>query len=617
MSLVEKKLSTSMLIEESSNSDENLKPSTSKSNSSLLKRKQHNKEKEHLARSIQNTKMSALKSKLSADLSIQSEHSESRPASRKGTLTINEQLLKSRKIFRQMAKKNRWVPNENELKVLRSSYEKNSNPKKDEKLAILLDLESKTKSKVTLTTISKWFEYEREESLRLIASDSHKNTYKKFSHEELRFLRENFNRNTYPKTEEMRVLAKKLSVSLSKIENWYKHNRRSLAKKGCFVLKSKKYFKKEEINYLVQMFETHPRPNKQLVVEMARNLECTESQIKNWYSNKRKKQKSADTRPTSQTKSKKTTVTQIEVQSTSSSNKDSRGSPFSPPSEIHLSLNTNKSAINPTAPEKSPSIFKMHVPPQSQGFKVYTPQNHHHHHEDPFEKRIPPLVIPTPSLTSPIPQLKTPVSETFKFPLLEDRAHNLKANTLKIGFGTKTSPESSPSFTSSLSNKVQTTSQISPSFRLNTSATVNTENISKLLSPNNLNQLQVSLNLLNHKGKADPSPKNTPNYIPSSNLTSKCPNVPENEDAVRLKYLSSLCNLNNSDNIFNKLGYSLLFNNPSFLLQNTTRLPSLVTESTSKNIPPLGHSIFPELKSNEKSEFHSMMVEKDIELRKV
>ncbi len=45
------------------------------------------------------------------------------------------------------------------------------------------------------------------------------------------------------------------------------------------------------------MFETHPRPNKQLVVEMARSLECTESQIKNWYSNKRKKQKSADTKP--------------------------------------------------------------------------------------------------------------------------------------------------------------------------------------------------------------------------------------------------------------------------------------------------------------------------------
>ncbi len=257
----------------------------------------------------------------------------------------------------------------------------------------------------------------------------------------------------------------------------------------------------------------------------------------------------------------------------------------------------------------------MHAPPlQSQGFKVYTPQihhipAHHHHNEDSLEKRIPPLVIPTPSLTSPIPQLKTSVSETFKFPLLEDRSHPLKPNTLKIGFGTKSSPDSSPSFTSSLSNKVQTTSQISPSFRLNTSATVNTENIAKLLSPNNLNQLQVSLNLLNHKGKADPSPKNTPSYMPSSNLTNKCPNVPESEDAVRLKYLSSLCNLNNSDNIFNKLGYSLLFNNPSFLLQNTARLPSLVTDQTSsKGIPPLNHSLFTELKSND---------HQDIELRKV
>ena len=54
--------------------------------------------------------------------------------------------------------KNRWVPNETELKILKSYYEKNSNPKKDEKLAIVLDLEAKAKSQVTLPTITKWFE---------------------------------------------------------------------------------------------------------------------------------------------------------------------------------------------------------------------------------------------------------------------------------------------------------------------------------------------------------------------------------------------------------------------------------------------------------------------------
>ena len=32
-------------------------------------------------------------------------------------------------------------------------------------------------------------------------------------------------------------LAKKLTVGISKIENWYKHKRRSLAKKGLFTLK--------------------------------------------------------------------------------------------------------------------------------------------------------------------------------------------------------------------------------------------------------------------------------------------------------------------------------------------------------------------------------------------
>ena len=35
----------------------------------------------------------------------------------------------------------------------------------------------------------------------------------------------------------MEDMSRALGVSLSKIENWYKHNRRSLAKKGVFTLK--------------------------------------------------------------------------------------------------------------------------------------------------------------------------------------------------------------------------------------------------------------------------------------------------------------------------------------------------------------------------------------------
>lgn len=105
--------------------------------------------------------------------------------------------------------------------------------------------------------------------------------------------------------EEMVAISKKLSVGLSKIENWYKHNRRSLAKRGFFTLKvgrlififadqliqTKKYFKRDELSYLVEMFDTCPRPTKEQINEMADRLECNESQIKNWYSNKRKKLK--------------------------------------------------------------------------------------------------------------------------------------------------------------------------------------------------------------------------------------------------------------------------------------------------------------------------------------
>ena len=54
------------------------------------------------------------------------------------------------------------------------------------------------------------------------------------------------------------------------------------------------------------MFELHPRPNKDQILEMyvdledfffnqenrAERLDCNETQIKNWYSNKRKKLKS-------------------------------------------------------------------------------------------------------------------------------------------------------------------------------------------------------------------------------------------------------------------------------------------------------------------------------------
>lgn len=117
----------------------------------------------------------------------------------------------------------------------------NKSPTKEEKLKIISILEETCQTKVELAKVSRWFQIQKEKKAKRNSDDS-KNTYKKFSQEELLFLREQFSQNTYPKTEEMKEISLRLNVSLSKIENWYKHNRRSLAKKGFFVLKVKRYF---------------------------------------------------------------------------------------------------------------------------------------------------------------------------------------------------------------------------------------------------------------------------------------------------------------------------------------------------------------------------------------
>jgi hypothetical protein len=210
----------------------------------------------------------------------------------KATTELQDNMTRSREIHRQlMNRRNRWKPNDSELTFLRYHFNENSYPTKEEKEVILAALKLKHKSTIDLHQLSRWFQNERER----VVKEGNKNikigSYKKFSKAELDYLKECFTENTYPKTEDMLAMAAKLVVSLSKIENWYKHNRRSLAKKGRFSLKTKKFFKKDELIYLTKMFDTHPRPSKEQIAEMGKILKCTESQIKNWYSNRRKKQK--------------------------------------------------------------------------------------------------------------------------------------------------------------------------------------------------------------------------------------------------------------------------------------------------------------------------------------
>jgi len=262
--------------------------------------------------------------------------------------------------------------------------------------------------------------------------------------------------------------------------------------------------------------------------------------------------------------------------------------------------------------EKSPSLTKQQII-HSQGFKIYTSNQNR---EPVLEKTIPSLIIPTPNtLSSPIPQLKPNLFENFKLFPQEDKSLPLKDTITKINL--VSSSETSPSFLSTLSNKVQP-SQISPSFRFNTSANINSD-ISKLISPNSLNQLKSSLSLLANQAKPTINSTNTPtiqSILNNSNINSKVQKMGELDDSMRLKYLANLCSLNSGEKLFNTFAYPHFFNNPNYFLQHASRLHTCLGEQVSKSIPLLSHSIFSELRSTENNEFRSRILEKDVEIRK-
>jgi len=70
-----------------------------------------------------------------------------------------------------------------------------------------------------------------------VKTEAANNSYIKFGAEDLKILKANFEKNNYPRVEEMKTMADQFGVNLSKIENWYKHHRRSLAKKGELDIK--------------------------------------------------------------------------------------------------------------------------------------------------------------------------------------------------------------------------------------------------------------------------------------------------------------------------------------------------------------------------------------------
>ena len=116
--------------------------------------------------------------------------------------------------------------------------------------------------------------------------------YKKFSTADLNVLEESFKRHSfYPSKIKIKKLAKSLTTNFSKIENWFKYKRRKMYFCGKFSdYKIRKIFTMEENNYLDTIFLQNRKPNYQKCKEISTHLpDISSYQIKNWFSNRRRK----------------------------------------------------------------------------------------------------------------------------------------------------------------------------------------------------------------------------------------------------------------------------------------------------------------------------------------
>ena len=120
--------------------------------------------------------------------------------------------------------------------------------------------------------------------------------YEKFSREQISMLEQIlFTSNNYPSKAEIEKITKKMNKSKAKIENWFKYNRRKLYSKGKYDFggyKVRNTFKSDEVNLLKKNYINNPNPSLQNCISLAGNLRSrTGKQVKNWFSNQRKKQK--------------------------------------------------------------------------------------------------------------------------------------------------------------------------------------------------------------------------------------------------------------------------------------------------------------------------------------
>ena len=116
--------------------------------------------------------------------------------------------------------------------------------------------------------------------------------YKKFTNEELAMLDKTFKTSSfYPDREKMTKLARSLRTTPSKIDNWFKYKRRKMYYCGKFTqYKIRKIFSKRENDFLNILFTSYQKPTYQKCKEISSQLPGISTyQVKNWFSNRRRK----------------------------------------------------------------------------------------------------------------------------------------------------------------------------------------------------------------------------------------------------------------------------------------------------------------------------------------
>lgn len=121
-------------------------------------------------------------------------------------------------------------------------------------------------------------------------------SYKKFTDDEISLLNELLRKtNNYPSRRKINEMANFLKTSPLKIENWLKYNRRKLYFNGNFdQYKIRKKFSEEEISYLRRKFKENKNPDFQECQAISKELNNISGyQIKNWFANQRRKRRNA------------------------------------------------------------------------------------------------------------------------------------------------------------------------------------------------------------------------------------------------------------------------------------------------------------------------------------